>query len=106
MDRCNQKLKARSKLLIVYSLNKLELYSRISALGPVGHCTVAISRERCVFHVDRVHVWTSTGGSGPCGRMWTEGRGFKNVIFCGRHKWMAPMWARTISSADQKWPAA
>ena len=24
------------------------------------------------------------GGSGPCGR------GVKNLIFCGRHKWMAP----------------
>src|SRR6218665_2326424 len=30
------------------------------------------------------------GGSGPCGRMWTGGRGLKNVIFCGSHKWMAP----------------
>src|SRR6218665_1881791 len=37
---------------------------------------LAISRERCVFHVDR--VWTSTrGGSGPCG----QGRGGKNQIF-------------------------
>src|SRR6218665_1857532 len=25
------------------------------------------------------------GESGPCG----QGRGVKNVIFCGRHKWMA-----------------
>jgi len=22
--------------------------------------------------------------------MWTEGSRVKNVIFCGRHKWMAP----------------
>ena len=29
------------------------------------------------------------GGSGPCGRMWTEGG--QNGIFCGRHKWMAPI---------------
>src|SRR6218665_1119669 len=34
------------------------------------------------------------GGGGPahvdaCGRMWTEGWG-QNLIFCGRHKWMAP----------------
>src|SRR6218665_1866144 len=50
---------------------------------------LAVSRERCVFHVDR--VWTSTRGRGPahvdaCG----QGRGIKNLIFCGRHKWMAP----------------
>jgi len=30
------------------------------------------------------------GGSGPCGRLWTGGRGVNNVIFRGRHKWMAP----------------
>ena len=29
-------------------------------------------------------------GSGPRGHMWTEGGGVKNVIFLGRHKWMAP----------------
>ena len=28
------------------------------------------------------------GESGPCGRMWTGGGG-QNVIFCGRHQWMA-----------------
>src|SRR6218665_4028087 len=55
---------------------------------PVGHCSLlAISRERCVFHVDR--VWTSTMGEGVR-PMWTEGRGVKNMIFFGRHKWMAP----------------
>ena len=27
------------------------------------------------------------GGSGPCGCMWTGV--VKNMIFCGRHKWMA-----------------
>src|SRR6218665_294299 len=31
------------------------------------------------------------GESGTRGRMWTGERGVKNVIFCGRHKWMAPM---------------
>src|SRR6218665_3711574 len=29
-------------------------------------------------------------GSGSGGRMWTGGRGVKNLIFCGRHKWMTP----------------
>ena len=54
----------------------------MSALGPVGHIVLAISRERCVFHVDR--VWTSTRGKGgpahvdACGQR--EG-GAKNVIF-------------------------
>src|SRR6218665_3128335 len=37
-------------------------------------------------------------GSGPCGRMWTGGRGVKNVIFCGRHKWMAPKGEYTPAS--------
>ena len=37
-------------------------------------------------------MWTSTRGdrgSGPCGRMWI-GEGVKNLISCGRHKWMTP----------------
>ena len=61
-------------------------HSRISGL--VGHCTIAVSRELCVFHVDR--VWTSTRrGVRPT---WThvDRGGVKNLIFCGRHKWMAP----------------
>src|SRR6218665_1390428 len=63
-------------------------HSRISPLGPEGP-KLAVSRERCLFHVDR--MWTSTKGrgSGSCGRMWTEGRGVKTPIFCGL-KWMAP----------------
>ena len=52
----------------------------ISALGPAGHCILAISRERCVFHVDR--MWTSTRGGGPahvdaCG----QGRGGQKPDF-------------------------
>src|SRR6218665_3578623 len=65
---------------------------------------LAVSRERCVFHVDR--MWTSTRGrgSGSCGRMWTGGGGVKNPIFCGRHKWMAPNCNRKfeISTAPTK----
>ena len=37
-----------------------------------------------------VHKGPEGRGSGPCGRMWT-GEGVKNVIFLGRHKWMAPL---------------
>jgi len=50
---------------------------------------LAVSRERCIFHVDR--MWTSTKGEGfgSCGRMWTGDR-VKNPISCGHHKWMAP----------------
>jgi len=68
-------------------LNKLQSYNRISALGPEG---LAVSRECCVFHVDR--MWTSTWGVGglahvdACG----QGEGVKNPTFCGYHKWMAP----------------
>ena len=66
--------------VLIYSfnstvLNKLQSYSRISALGPEGHCTSRFKSDVQfhVFHVDR--MWTSTrgGGSGSCGRMWTEG---------------------------------
>src|SRR6218665_2872927 len=53
----------RYKLVIqiTYStvLNKLQSYSRILALGPEG--LLAISRERCVFHVDRVLTSTRVG---------------------------------------------
>ena len=53
--------------------NKLQsYYSRISTnFQKVS--VLAVSRDRCVFHVDG--MWTSTGarGSVSCGRMWTEG---------------------------------
>src|SRR6218665_1892629 len=71
------------------SLNNLESYSRISALGPVGHCTSHFKRAVCISC--RPCMDKGGGRSGPCGRMWTGGRGVKNGIFCGRHKWMAPM---------------
>jgi len=51
---------------------------------------LAVSRKRCVFHVDG--VCTSTRGKGApanvdaCGQ---GGKGVNNLIFCGRHKWMA-----------------
>src|SRR6218665_31879 len=71
-------------------LNKLESYSRISALGSVGHCTSHFKRAACISCRPRVDVHKGAEGSGPCGRMWTEGGGVKNLIFCGRHKWMTP----------------
>jgi len=37
------------------------------------------------------------GVSGSCGRMWTGGGGIKNLIFYGRHKWMAPFSFGTVS---------
>ena len=67
-------------------LNKLQSYSRISSLGPEGQVIVlTISRERCVFHVDR--MWTPTRGKGVR-LMWTQGG--QKFDFCGHHKWMAP----------------
>jgi len=44
------------------ALVALACLSRISAFGPEGHCILAVSRERCVFHVDG--VWKSTRGKG------------------------------------------
>src|SRR6218665_3611387 len=76
----------------MYSLNKLESYSRISALGPVGHSTSHFKRAVCISCRPYVDVHKGGGGSGPCGRMWTEGGGGqKRDFFCGRHKWMAPI---------------
>src|SRR6218665_2260958 len=59
------------------SLNKLESYSRISALGLVGHCTSHFKRAVCISCRPCVDVHKEGGGSGPCG----QGRGVKNVIF-------------------------
>ena len=47
-------------------------------LGPEGHCTIAVSKELCVLHVDG--VWTSTRVTGVK-LMWTRGRGFENPDF-------------------------
>jgi len=66
----------------------LVTYSQISALGPVDHCTSHFKRAVSISCRPCVDVHKGEGGSGPCGRMWTGGGG-QNVIFCGRHKWMA-----------------
>src|SRR6218665_3764930 len=62
--------------------------SRISALGPVGHCTSHFKRAVCISCRPRVDVHKGWGGG--VRPMWTGGRGVKNLIFCGRHKWMTP----------------
>jgi len=69
-------------------LNKLQSYSRISALSPEGYCTSRFKRAMCIScrpHVD-VHKMSEGGldhvDRGP--------EVVKNPIFCGRHKWMAP----------------
>src|SRR6218665_3881478 len=49
-------------------INKLESNSRISALGPVGHCTSHFKRAVCISCRPRVDVHKGVGGSGPCGR--------------------------------------
>jgi len=43
-------------------------------------------------------------GSGSCGRMWT-GERIKNLIFCGRHKWMAPKGVWRVEISDSGWDA-
>src|SRR6218665_1587867 len=73
----------------MYSLNKLESCSRISALGPVGHRTSHFKRAVCISCRPCVDVHKGEGVR----PMWTHvdrGRGVKNVIICGLHKWMAP----------------
>src|SRR6218665_270366 len=49
---------------IKYSLNKLESYSRISALGPVGHCSSHFKRAVCISCRPRVDVHKG-GREGP-----------------------------------------
>src|SRR6218665_2919222 len=44
-------------------LNKLKSYSRISALGPVCHCTSRFKRAVCISCRPRVDV--QMGGGGP-----------------------------------------
>src|SRR6218665_2573132 len=65
----------------MYSLNKLESYIRISALGPVGHCTSHFKRAVCISCRPCVDVHKGEGGSGPCGRMWTGEGGQKRDFF-------------------------
>jgi len=64
----------RYKLVIQITNSTVSInynHSRISALVPIGHCSLlAVSRKRCVFHVDR--LWTSTKGEGVR-PMWTHG---------------------------------
>jgi len=61
-------------------LNKLQSYSRISALGLEGHYTSYFKRAMW-FDVDR--MWTSTNRerSGSCGQR----EEVENPIFVGRH---------------------
>src|SRR6218665_1399582 len=70
--------------LLIVQLNKLQSYSRISALGPVGHCTSRFKRAVYISCRPRVDVHMGGGGVRP---MWTGGS--KTGFFCGRHKWMA-----------------
>jgi len=58
----------------------LESYSRISALGPVGHCTSHFKRAVCISCRPCVDVHKGEGDPDhvdACG----QGEGVKNVIF-------------------------
>src|SRR6218665_2498158 len=64
----------------MYSLNKLESYSRISALGPVGHRTSHFKRAVCISCRPCVDVHKGGGGSGPCGQGGQKRNFFVDVI--------------------------
>src|SRR6218665_3351813 len=49
----------------IYGLNKLESYTRISALGPVGHCTSHFKRAVCRPISCRPRVDVHKGEVGP-----------------------------------------
>jgi len=92
------------------------LDTAINSLGPEGHCTSRFKRSMCIScqpHVD-VHKW-----EGRVRLMWTHvyrGMEVKILIFCGRHKWMAPyltfyvhacMWpCRRLASTHFLWRPA
>src|SRR6218665_1202801 len=62
----------------MYSLNKLEAYSRISTLGPAGHCTSHFKRAVCISCQPCVDVHKGRGGPAHVDAC---GQGVKNVIF-------------------------
>ena len=64
-------------------LNKLQSCSRISALGPEGHCTSCFKRVMCISCRPHVDVHKGVGGW----LMWTGGS--KIRFFCGCHRRMA-----------------
>src|SRR6218665_2658889 len=49
-------------------LNKLQSYSRISALGPECHCTSRFKRVMCISCRPHVDVHKVERGSGACGQ--------------------------------------
>ena len=58
-------------------LNKLQSYSRFSALGPEGHCTSRFKRAMCISCLPHVDVHKGRGGLAHVDR----GRGVKNHFF-------------------------
>jgi len=63
-------------------LNKLQsYYSRISILGPEGHCTCCFMTVKCIS-CGR-HVGVNRGGG--IGLIWTE-EGLQTVVLSGHHK--------------------
>src|SRR6218665_20051 len=69
--------------------------SRISALGPVGHCTSHFKRAMCISCRPSVDVHMGEGGLAhvdACG----QGEGGQKRDFCGHHKWMAPFVFRSF----------
>src|SRR6218665_1193348 len=64
-------------------LNKLQSYSRISALGPEGHCASRFKRAMCISCQQYVDVHKGEREAGSCGRMWRGGGGrVKHPILC------------------------
>jgi len=68
-------------------LNKLHVqsYSRISVLGPEGHCTNRFKRAVWISCRPRVDVHKGEGGLAHVDR-----GGGQKPDFYGRHKWMTP----------------
>ena len=89
-----------SRAAALYSLNKLESYSRISALGPVGHCTIHFKRAVCISCGPRVGVHKR--GPAHVDAHVGRGRGVKNLISCGHNKWMTPKGSSIMTSTKNQ----
>src|SRR6218665_2519671 len=55
-----------------------------------GNCTSHFKRAVCISCRPCVDVHKGEGGLAHVDACGQGGGGVKNVIFCGRHKWMAP----------------
>src|SRR6218665_3589220 len=79
-------------LIVQFTINYNDYYSRISALCPEGDCITCFKRVVCIScRPHDLRMWTFTRERGGVDLMWTHvnrGKEPKTRFPCGRHKWM------------------